>query len=211
MKIIYTLLLTISVTSTVKFFHQSHATNRKSYRSLTIISEFRFDPRKYDFDTPIHRKIKNARDEERHKRKEAALRFLRDAQKFGYTDNLHESGIFDKGYHFVSHSGHDPFDDLRQDDIEKSLPLRIAEYFRRFVLPFGNRLDAAAVNLRKVCGIINNERDNSCKKTRPCDAKIGTEIVIEPKTQKTRTEVDDEQLQHERRAAYDEQKRFYYV
>ncbi len=116
---------------------------------------------------------------------------MSDAEKLGDADGLRERGVLDERDDLVRRRRKDALDHLRQHDAKEGLALREAENLRGLVLPAGNRLDAAAVNLCEIGGIIEDEGDDD-----------RDEAVVGKAEKVIRREIDEDKLQDERRAAH---------
>ena len=85
---------------------------------------------------------------------------LRRAKQFRHANHLHERRVLDERNHFVSHRRRNIFDHLRQYDAEKGLRLGIAQNVCRLILSFGNRLNATAIDFRKIRRVVHAHSDN---------------------------------------------------
>ena len=82
----------------------------------------------------------------------------------------------------------DPLDDLRQNDLEKCLCFIVAQDLCCLILSHRHGLDAAAVDFRKIRGVVDHKADE-CR----CQTIAAPDFDME---QIVWSEINDHQLQH---------------
>ena len=113
-------------------------------------------------------------------------------------DDLRQGGILDEGDDLVGHRRHDTFDHLQQGDAEEDLLLRQTEHLTRLMLTDRHSLNASSEYLGEVAGVVDDERHDR----RPEATRIGAAPQDDPEHHAGHI-VDDQQLEHQRRAAHD--------
>ena len=74
-----------------------------------------------------------------------------------HRDDTHQGGVLDQGDELVAHGRDDPLDHLQQRHLEKDLALGHAQHLAGLILAFGDGLDAAAVDLGEIAGVVDDE------------------------------------------------------
>ena len=147
----------------------------------------------------LDHKVKDPVDQRRNRKRHHA--HLRGNQRLGGREHLtHANGkrqrrVLDQRDDLVAHRRQNTLGDLRHHDIQKRLRARIAQHLGGLILTARNRLQARAIDLGKVAGVVDDERHNA---RRPFG--IGRERDAE---HVIRGKVDGKHLQHERRTAHD--------
>ena len=113
-------------------------------------------------------------------------------------DDVRQRGILHQRDDLVAHRGQDAFDDLQERDLEEDLAPGHAQHLTGLGLAFRHILDAAAVDLREVAGVVDGESHHRRHQTarRAGGPGVGH-------TQQAGSEVDDDDLEHQRRTADD--------
>ena len=147
----------------------------------------------------LDHKVKDPVDQRRDRKRHHA--HLRGDQRLGRREHLtHANGkrqrrVLDQRDDLVAHRRQNTLGDLRHHDIQKRLHARIAQHLGCLVLTARNGLQARAIDLGKVTGVVDDERYDA---RRPLG--IGRERNAE---HVVRGKVDGKHLQHERRTAHD--------
>ena len=114
-------------------------------------------------------------------------------------DHARDRGVLDQCDHLIRDGRHDPLDHLQQCDLEKDLPLRHAEHLPGLLLSCRNALNPASVDFGKIAGVIQNKCDGRGEKA-PVIAGRPRAAALE---QRAGDVENDDQLEHQRRAAHD--------
>lgn len=108
-------------------------------------------------------------------------------------DDVCQRRVLDQRHEFVAHRRENALDDLQKRDLEEDLRFGHAEHLTGLVLAARDGLDAAAENLGKIAGIIDDEGHTG-------GGEAGQKV---PAPQQTRTVKNNDDLEHQRRAAND--------
>ena len=118
---------------------------------------------------------------------------LRDAHHLGEADAGCESGILDQDDDLVRDRRNDDAEHLRQYDIEKRPRPGESERVRGFILTAVDGAETAPVDFGEICRIVDDEGQARGREGRHADAELNRE-----------EEIEEKELQHERRSAEDE-------
>ena len=146
----------------------------------------------------LDHKVKDPVDQRRNRKRHHA--HLRSDQRLCGREHLtHANGkrqrrVLDQCDDLVAHRRQNTLGDLRHHDIQKRLQTRVAQHLGGLILTARNRLQARAIDLGKVAGVVDDECHDA---RRPFG--IGRERDAK---HVVRGKVDRKHLQHKRRAAH---------
>ena len=89
---------------------------------------------------------------------EAASAFA-DREHLGNAQRERQRSILHKCDNLIRDRRQDPLDDLRQNDLEKCLCFIVAQDLCCLILSHRHGLDAAAVDFRKIRGVVDHKAD----------------------------------------------------
>ena len=137
----------------------------------------------------------DARRDERGHGRVRARKLLREREHLRHRDRERERRVLHEGDDLVADGGNDALHHLRQDDAEERAPAPQAERLRGLPLPDLDGEDAAPVDLREIRRVVQREREDRREEARVVRERHAEEVVGR--------EVDEEDLEHQRRAAHD--------
>ena len=113
------------------------------------------------------------------------------------SDHARQRGILYQSDDLIGHGRNDALDHLQQSDPEKDLGPGHAEHMSGLLLPDGNALDAAPVDLGKIEGVIDDKGRRYGGKSPGLSASPGEQLHQRGNV------IDDQDLQHQRRSPDD--------
>ena len=155
---------------------------------LPVIIQLFLDPLHNDSHDEVEHIVENSGCDKRDHICLGCCQGFRDREHLSDTQGERQGRILYKCDHLVCDRRQNSLDDLRQNDLEKGLSFRVAKDLCRLILTDRHRLNAAAVDLCKICRVVDHKADKG-----RCQAVTAADFNMK---QIVWSEINDHQLQH---------------
>lgn len=172
-----------------------HGDSFPGWWGSAVVGEALLDALHRPGDHVVEDVVEDARRDERGHGRMRARKLLREREHLRYRDRERERRVLHEGDDLVADGGDDALHHLRQDDAEECAPAPQAERLCGLPLPDLDGEDAAPVDLREIRRVVQREREDRREEARVVRERHAEEVVGR--------EVDEEDLEHQRRAAHD--------